>query len=71
LSGLFESEIGEVHRGTEETCRVVSAARDYLAAVSPASWKQARFDVAAVTDGPDGPVIRYYPGAFDARGNLL
>ena len=51
--------------------RVVSAARDYLAAVSPASWKQARFDVAAVTDGPDGPVIRYYPGAFDARGNLL
>jgi len=51
--------------------RVVSAARDYLAAVSPRSWKQARFDVAAVEDGPSGPVIRYYPNAFDARGNLL
>jgi len=51
--------------------RVVSAAREYLAAVSPASWRQARFDVAAVEVGPDGPVIRYYPDAFDARGNLL
>jgi len=51
--------------------RIASAARSYLTAVPPASWKTARFDVAAVEDGPDGPVIRYYPNAFDARGNLL
>lgn len=51
--------------------RVVSAARAYLSMVSTMSWKQARFDVAAVEDGPDGPVIRYYPNAFDARGKLL
>ncbi|GAB4365091.1 MAG: YraN family protein [Deltaproteobacteria bacterium] len=51
--------------------RIASAARSYLAAVPPASWSTARFDVAAVTDGPDGPVIRYYENAFDARGKLL
>lgn len=51
--------------------RIVSAARAWLAAVPPASWKTARFDVAAVEDGPDGFVIRYYPNAFDARGKIL
>jgi putative endonuclease len=50
--------------------RVVSAARDYLAEESIASWKRARFDVAAVEDGPGGTVIRYYPDAFDARGKV-
>jgi len=51
--------------------RIVSAARAYLATVPPASWNTARFDVAAVEDGPGGPVIRYYENAFDARGKLL
>lgn len=51
--------------------RVVSAARGYLAAAPPADWREARFDVAAVEEGPSGPVIRYYPNAFDARGKLL
>lgn len=50
--------------------RVVSAARAFLATAPPVSWKQARFDVAAVEDGPDGPVIRYFPNAFDARGKV-
>ena len=51
--------------------RVVSAARGYLAAAPPADWREARFDVAAVEEGPSGPVIRYYPNAFDARGKIL
>ncbi|HBO70681.1 MAG TPA: YraN family protein [Deltaproteobacteria bacterium] len=51
--------------------RVVSAARGYLGTVSPADWREARFDVAAVEEGPAGPVIRYYPNAFDARGKIL
>lgn len=51
--------------------RIVSAARAWLAAASSRSWQEARFDVAAVEEGPGGPVIRYYPNAFDARGRLL
>lgn len=55
--------------------RIVSAARAYLATLSPTEWKEARFDVAAVDggspDGGGGPVIRYYRGAFDAKGKIL
>lgn len=57
--------------GRGKRLRVVSAARGYLAASSPAGWRVARFDVAAVEEGPAGPVIRYYPNAFDARGKIL
>ena len=55
--------------------RIASAARAYLAKIPPATWKEARFDVAAVEGGnPEGggaPVIRYYRGAFDAKGKIL
>jgi len=63
--GLPEESVGPVKRR-----RIVAAARAYLATIPPDSWREARFDVAAV-DGGGAPVIRYYPGAFDARGKIL
>jgi putative endonuclease len=64
--GLPEESVGP-----EKRRRIVAAARAYIATVPPDSWREARFDVAAV-DGSDGPpVIRYYPNAFDARGKIL
>jgi len=64
--GLPEESVGPAKRRN-----IVTAARAYLATVSPDSWREARFDVAAVEGGGDAPVIRYYPGAFDARGKIL
>ncbi len=51
--------------------RIASAARAYLSTVSPTSWKEARFDVAAVEGSGPAAVIRYYRGAFDAKGKIL
>lgn len=51
--------------------RIVSAARAYLATISPASWTEARFDVAAVEGSGPGAVVRYYRNAFDAKGKIL
>jgi Holliday junction resolvase-like predicted endonuclease len=68
---------GEEFGAPEETVglgkrrRIAAAAREYLGRIRTDSWKEARFDVVAVVGtGPD-TVIRYYPGAFDARGKLL
>jgi putative endonuclease len=64
--GLPEESVGPVKRR-----RIVSAARAYLATIPPESWKEVRFDLAAI-DGSGGPTaIRYYAGAFDARGKIL
>lgn len=64
--GTPEETVGRIKR-----LKVAAAARAYLSRISPASWKEARFDVVAVVGtGPDR-VIRHYPGAFDARGKLL
>lgn len=64
--GLPEESVGPAKRR-----KIVTAARAYLATVSPDSWREARFDVAAVEGGGDAPAIRYYPAAFDARGKIL
>jgi putative endonuclease len=64
--GLPEESVGPAKRR-----KIVTAARAYMATVSPDSWREARFDVAAVEGGGDAPAIRYYPGAFDARGKIL
>jgi putative endonuclease len=64
--GLPEETVGPVKRR-----RIVAAARAYLATIPPESWREARFDVAAVDGGGAAPAIRYYPGAFDARGKIL
>jgi putative endonuclease len=64
--GLPEESVGVVKRR-----RIAAAARAYLATVPPDSWREARFDVAAVDGGDCGPVIRYYAGAFDAKGKIL
>ncbi|NNF83526.1 MAG: YraN family protein [Deltaproteobacteria bacterium] len=64
--GLPEESVGPAKRR-----KIVTAARAYLAMVSPDSWREARFDVAAVEGGGDAPAIRYYPGAFDAKGKIL
>jgi putative endonuclease len=64
--GLPEESVGPVKRR-----RIVAAARAYLATIPPESWREARFDVAAVDGGGAAPAIRYYPGAFDARGKIL
>ena len=64
--GLPEESVGRAKRR-----KIVTAARAFLATVSPDFWREARFDVAAV-EGGDGPsVIRYYPNAFDAKGKIL
>jgi putative endonuclease len=47
--------------------RIVRAARHYLSSVPAASWREARFDVIAI----EGESLRYYPGAFDAKGKIL
>ncbi len=64
--GLPEESVGPAKRR-----RIAAAARAYLATVPPQSWREARFDVAAVDGGAAAPVIRYYAGAFDARGKIL
>lgn len=64
--GLPEESVGPAKRR-----KIVAAARAYLATVSPDSWREARFDVAAVEGGGNSSAIRYYPGAFDARGKIL
>lgn len=51
--------------------RIASAARAYLSTISPADWKEARFDVAAVEGSGPAAVIRYYRNAFDAKGKIL
>jgi putative endonuclease len=51
--------------------RIASAARAFLAGIPPSSWKEARFDVIAVTGGGRTPTIRHYPNAFDAGGKLI
>ncbi len=68
---------GEEFGAPEETVgfakrrRVITAAREYLRRVPPSSWKEARFDVVAVVGTGPKPVIRHYPGAFDARGKPI
>lgn len=64
--GSPEESVGPAKRR-----KIAAAARSYLATVPPQSWREARFDVAAVEGGGDAPAIRYYPGAFDARGKIL
>ena len=51
--------------------RIASAARAYLSTISPADWKDARFDVAAVEGSGKAAAIRYYRNAFDAKGKIL
>ncbi len=51
--------------------RIVSAARAYLSTISPTTWKEARFDVAAVEGSGPAAVIRYYRNAFDAKGKIV
>jgi len=57
--------------GPEKRRRIAAAARAYLATIPGDSWKEARFDVAAVDGGGGEPSIRYYPRAFDAKGKTL
>ncbi len=64
--GLPEETVGPGKRR-----RVAAAARAYLSTTPADSWREARFDVAAVGVRGGAPVIRYYPGAFDALGNIL
>jgi len=64
--GLPEESVGPAKRK-----RIAAAARAYLSTISPDSWREARFDVAAVDGSGAAPSIRYYPAAFDARGKLL
>jgi putative endonuclease len=67
--GLPEESVGAVKRR-----RIATAARAYLATVPPDSWREARFDVAAVDGGDCGPVIRYYdprPGTLARGGGPL
>ena len=64
--GLPEESVGPAKRR-----RIASAARAYLSTIPPDSWREARFDVAAVDGSGAAPAIRYYPGAFDARGKIL
>ncbi len=51
--------------------RIVATARAYLSTISPTTWKEARFDVAAVEGSGPSAVIRYYRNAFDAKGKVL
>ena len=64
--GLPEESVGPAKRR-----RIVAAARAYLATIPPDSWKEARFDVAAVDGSGGGTAVRYYPAAFDAKGKIL
>ena len=53
--------------GARKQQRVLLAARDFLA-----RWRGpergVRFDVIAVVDGPQGPALQHFEGAFDAGG---
>jgi putative endonuclease len=51
--------------------RIVGAARQYLSAVPPSSWREARFDVIAIEGNGDAAALRHYPAAFDAKGKIL
>ena len=51
--------------------RIASAARSYLSSVPPSSWREARFDVIAIEGSAGTAVLRHYPSAFDANGNIL
>jgi putative endonuclease len=67
--GAFGSPEGTV--GPRKRRRVVAAARRYLSKVSPGSWGEARFDVIAIEGSGETAVLRHYPSAFDAKGNVL
>ena len=64
--GVPEESVGPAKRK-----RIAAAARAYLSTIPPDSWREARFDVAAVDGSGAAPVIRYYPAAFDAKGRIL
>ncbi len=64
--GLPEESVGAAKRR-----RIAAAARAYLATIPSDSWEEVRFDVAAVDGGGSEDSIRYYPGAFDAKGKIL
>jgi len=64
--GLPEESVGPAKRK-----RIAAAARAYLSTIPPDSWREARFDVAAVDGSGAAPTIRYYPAAFDAKGKIL
>lgn len=64
--GLPEESVGIVKRR-----KIAAAAREYLRHVPPETWREARFDVVAVEGPREAPVIRHYPGAFDAKGKIL
>ena len=51
--------------------RIAAAARHFLSAVPPGSWRETRFDVVVVEGTGDEAVIRHYPAAFDAKGKIL
>jgi putative endonuclease len=57
--------------GRRKRQRVVAAARRYLSASPPDSWREARFDVIAIEGSGDTAALRHYPGAFDAKGKIL
>jgi putative endonuclease len=57
--------------GPRKRRRVIAAARRYLSQVSPASWREARFDVIAIEGTGDSAALRHYPSAFDAKGKIL
>jgi putative endonuclease len=57
--------------GPRKRRRVVAAARRFLSQVSPASWREARFDVIAIEGTGDSAALRHYPAAFDAKGKIL
>ncbi len=68
---------GEEFGAPEETVgvakrrKIAAAAREYIRRIPRDSWMEARFDVVAITGRGESAVIRHFPGAFDARGNLL
>ena len=57
--------------GPRKRLRVASAARRYLAAASPDSWQEARFDVIAIEGSGEAAELRHYEAAFDAKGKIL
>jgi putative endonuclease len=64
--GLPEESVGAAKRR-----KIAAAAREYIRHVPPEAWREARFDVVAVEGSGEAPVIRHYPGAFDAKGKIL
>jgi putative endonuclease len=67
------SRTGDEHGGPEESVdrrkarRVIRAATDW-AARHDALERETRFDVVAVTFGPEGPGFALFQGAFDGDG---